>query len=176
MLSYARAKYRKEKQIIQRILNVTEVPTVKTICSTIRVADSKTLEEHATRMLAAYRSSNHLTDFHPQYDAQAVYQTCKMMKVKVNEEKLIDASNLKRMQWSNLKTKWQRWIEQNKITLADNPKKRTAEKGKIGPTEGSLLFVKQNLQKDFFFQMYLKQLITTTMQRKMFRRKPNASR
>lgn len=95
----------------------------------IRVANQKELEERATTMLKEYRATNELTDSHPQYDAMAVYHTSKMMKLKVNEEKLIDVSHLQRMQWSNLKTQWQRWLEVNKIKLTDNTKKRSADKG-----------------------------------------------
>lgn len=130
MLSYGKAKYRKEKNIIQRILNVTQVPDVKSICLSIRVANNKELEDNATRILNDYKVSKEVIDSHPQYDAMAVYQTSKMMKIKVNEEKLIDVSHLKRMQWTNLKNKWHRWIEENKISLKAIPKKRSADTGR----------------------------------------------
>lgn len=129
MLGYGKAKYRKEKHIIQRILNVTQVPDVKSICLSIRVANNAELEKNATRILNEYRASKGLTDSHPQYDAMAVYQTSKMMKIKVNEEKLIDVSHLKRMQWTNLKNNWHRWLEENKVTLKAVPKKRSADTG-----------------------------------------------
>lgn len=131
LLSYGKAKYRKEKNIIQRILNVTQVPDVKSICLSIRVANNKELEENSARILNEYKVSKDLTDSHPQYDAMAVYQTSKMMKIKVNEEKLIDVSHLKRMQWTNLKNQWHRWLEDNKITLKGVQKKRSADKGKV---------------------------------------------
>lgn len=105
------------------------MPDVKSICLSIRVANTKELEENATRILNEYKVSKELAESHPQYDAMAVYQTSKMMKIKVNEEKLIDVSHLKRMQWTNLKNQWNRWIEENKVTLKAMPKKRNAEKG-----------------------------------------------
>lgn len=131
LLNIGKAKYRKDKQIIQRILNVTQVPDVKSICSTIRVTKSKELEENATRMLKVYRDTNDAIESHPQYDAMAVYHTSKMMKIKVNEEKLIEVSHLRRMQWTNLKTKWNRWLEESKFSLDANPKKKTGVDGKL---------------------------------------------
>ncbi|KAG4071896.1 hypothetical protein HA402_006057 [Bradysia odoriphaga] len=135
LLCYGKARYRKEKNIIQRVLNVTQVPDVRSICSMVRVANQKELEERATKMLKEYRATTDLTDSHPQYDAMAVYHTSKMMKLKVNEDKLIDVSHLKRMQWSHLKTKWQRWLDVNKIKLTDPTKKRNADKVDAGTVD-----------------------------------------
>lgn len=128
-LHYGRAKYRKEKNIIQRILNVNQIADVKSICLSIKVANKKELEENATRILQQYRESKELSEEHPQYDAMAVYQTSKMMKIKINEDKLIDVSHLNRSQWTNLKNIWHRWLEENKITLATNPKKNGSSNG-----------------------------------------------
>lgn len=129
VLNYKKAKYRKEKNIIQQVLNVTKMPDVKSICSSIRVANNKELEDKATRILREYKENNDLTVSHPQYDAMAVYQTSKLMKIKVSEEKLIEVSHLKRMQWTLLKTTWNRWFEENKIKLEANVNKRNAENG-----------------------------------------------
>ncbi|KAJ6626123.1 Origin recognition complex subunit 6 [Pseudolycoriella hygida] len=129
LLGYGKEKYRKEKNIILRVLNVNQVHDIRTICQSIKAINSQELEENATKMLKDFKVSKDVTDAHPQYDAMAVYQTSKMMKIKVNEEKLIDASHLKRMQWTNLKNQWHRWLEENKITLKNFSRKRNANNG-----------------------------------------------
>lgn len=97
------------------------------------MANNKDLEKYATEFLKQFKLSQDISDEHPQYDAMAVYQTSKMMKIKVNEDKLIDASHLNRAKWTILKNMWQRWSEENKINLKANPKK-------IGSSNGMKLF------------------------------------
>lgn len=95
----------------------------------MKVANNKELEENATKILKEYKTSHDIIESHPQYDAMAVYHTSKMMKIKVNEEKLIDLSHLKRMQWTQLKTQWHRWLEDNKVNLKALPNKRKVDDG-----------------------------------------------
>lgn len=48
---------------------------------------------------------------HPQYSAMAVYQMCRLKKIKIQKTKLISFSHLKPSQWSVLEKSWDTWAK-----------------------------------------------------------------
>lgn len=56
---------------------------------------------------------------HPQYAAMAVYQMCKLKKIKIQKSKLISFSHLKSSQWALLEKSWETWSKNNKDKLTE---------------------------------------------------------
>lgn len=54
---------------------------------------------------------------HPQYAAMAVYQMCKLRKIKIQKTKLISYSHLKSSQWALLEKSWEAWAKNNTDTI-----------------------------------------------------------
>lgn len=74
-------------------------------------------------------------DRHPQNACMAVYHSCKLLSVTVDERKLIDISRLQRKQWTQLKSLWRPWLD--KIPPPAKTTKRSSQKLTNPQTNGS---------------------------------------
>lgn len=130
LIKYGKIKYRNEKNTILTILNINQAPNVKTVCIALKLTQSKDVEKNASQILEKLKKNkaNLLGEIgHPQNACMAVYQSCKLLSVKVDERKLIDLSRLQRKQWTQLKVLWSPWLENCKIlaTAAEVPKQNS---------------------------------------------------
>lgn len=88
-------------------------PNIKSICIALELSRIKDVEKNASLFMENLKKSksNLMGEFgHPQNACMAVYHSCKLLAIKVNERKLITLSRLQRKQWTQLKMLWQPWL------------------------------------------------------------------
>ncbi|KAG4073005.1 hypothetical protein HA402_009424 [Bradysia odoriphaga] len=137
LIKYGEVKYRNEKNTILHILGLTP-PNIKSVCTALELPRIKDVEKNARLFMDKLKKSklNLLGEFgHPQNACMAVYYSCKLLAIKVNERRLITLSRLQRKQWTQLKMIWQPWLNDHpwsagpttdsKVTTKNKPKNVT---------------------------------------------------
>ncbi len=133
-------KYRNEKNTILRILDLAQAPNIKVICNALQFTRIKDVEKKATQILEKLKKSksNLLGDIgHPQNPSMAVYYSCQLLKVKVDERKLIALSRLQRKQWTKLKMLWRpTWVDCTDVPIGKAMKETSKSATLTRKTEG----------------------------------------
>lgn len=78
-------------------------------------AASKSILEH----FVSSSGLRNIDTTHPQYAAMAVYQMCRLRKIKIQKTKLISFSHLKPSQWAVLEKSWDTWAKANPEKLQE---------------------------------------------------------
>lgn len=78
-------------------------------------AASKSILEH----FVSSSGLRNIDTTHPQYAAMAVYQMCRLRKIKIQKTKLISFSHLKPSQWAVLEKSWDTWAKANPDKLLE---------------------------------------------------------
>lgn len=119
--------YQNNKRILEKVLNLNKILDINEICIKAGLSDSN-VKKTAKKILEAYKKDFHYRnlDFdHPQYVSQAVYQACKVEKVKITKKKMQDCSNLKPAQWISMETEWDKWLQKSPTSLEPTKKEKT---------------------------------------------------
>ncbi|XP_055389393.1 origin recognition complex subunit 6 [Condylostylus longicornis] len=105
--------YEKYKRNIEKILNLNKPLRISEICVHLNCNE---VSEKATNLLNMYEdhinksNDNDIDLSHPQYAAMAVFQACKLNKVKIIKAKILGFSHLRPSQWTRLEQQWDKFI------------------------------------------------------------------
>uniref|UniRef100_A0A6M2DQU0 Putative origin recognition complex subunit 6 n=1 Tax=Xenopsylla cheopis TaxID=163159 RepID=A0A6M2DQU0_XENCH len=99
---------------IEKLLDLAKELTVNELCVQLGVTSIK---EKADLLLTKYKNSHNCDVTHPQYVAMAVFQACRVGKIKVQRNMIIPFSRLKPSQWSILEKSWSTWVDDKLSTL-----------------------------------------------------------
>ncbi|ALC42424.1 Orc6 [Drosophila busckii] len=114
-----KSHYLNNKRMFEKLLDLNKLPTVNDICIQLTLNEAKRKAEDLLTMFKSVMGDNPDTE-HPQYAAMAVFQACRLLKMKVSKPKLMPFSNLRPTQWQQLEQQWERLIEkhykENKLT------------------------------------------------------------
>ncbi|XP_047035746.1 origin recognition complex subunit 6 [Helicoverpa zea] len=108
--------YNNTKKVVQNLLELnSDKLTTTMLCLTLQCSG---IQDLADRILEEYqRQSKMEVDLNlPQYVCMAVYQACRVNKVKVPKSKVIEKSRLKPAQWAKLDADWTKFIDLNFAT------------------------------------------------------------
>ncbi|XP_037033891.1 origin recognition complex subunit 6-like [Bradysia coprophila] len=133
LIKYGEIKYRNEKNTILHILDLMQPPNIKGICIALELSRIKDVEKNARLFMDKLKKSklNLLGEFgHPQNVCMAVYHSCKLLAIKVNERKLITLSRLQRKQWTQLKMIWQPWLNDHPWSSGSTTDSKVTAKNK----------------------------------------------
>ncbi|KAJ8710686.1 hypothetical protein PYW08_009201 [Mythimna loreyi] len=103
--------YSNTKKVVQNLLELnSDKLTTTMLCLTLQCQG---VQELADRILQEYqRLAKMEVDLNlPQYVCMAVYQACRVSKVKVLKSKIIEKSRLKPAQWSKLDADWSKFTD-----------------------------------------------------------------
>ncbi|CAH1640724.1 unnamed protein product [Spodoptera littoralis] len=103
--------YTNTKKVVQNLLELNSDRLSTTmLCLTLQCTG---VQELADRILAEYqRLAKVEVDLNlPQYVCMAVYQACRLSKVKVAKSKVIEKSRLKPAQWTKLDADWTKFTD-----------------------------------------------------------------
>ncbi|XP_049701619.2 origin recognition complex subunit 6 [Helicoverpa armigera] len=125
--------YNNTKKVVQNLLELnSDKLTTTMLCLTLQCTG---VQDLADRILEEYqRQSKMEVDLNlPQYVCMAVYQACRVNKVKVPKSKVIEKSRLKPAQWAKLDADWTKFIDLNFATA--KKKRGRPAKAVIGNVE-----------------------------------------
>uniref|UniRef100_A0A2A4K691 Origin recognition complex subunit 6 n=1 Tax=Heliothis virescens TaxID=7102 RepID=A0A2A4K691_HELVI len=108
--------YNNTKKVVQNLLELnSDKLTTTMLCLTLQCSG---VQDLADRILEEYRRYSKMeVDLNlPQYVCMAVYQACRVNKVKVPKSKVIEKSRLKPAQWAKLDADWTKFIDLNFAT------------------------------------------------------------
>ncbi|KAJ6649222.1 Origin recognition complex subunit 6 [Pseudolycoriella hygida] len=117
LIKYGKVKYCNEKNFLLRILDIEQTQSVESVCNALKLTKVKDVEKTATKLLERLKQSEmNLGEIsHLQNICMAIYQSCKLLKVKVVETQLISWSTLRRNQWTKLKSLWCLLLTERKV-------------------------------------------------------------
>ncbi|KAL0811851.1 hypothetical protein ABMA28_009277 [Loxostege sticticalis] len=127
------AMYTNCRKVVQNLLELNdEKLSTLVVCNTFQCSG---VQELADRILEEYKGQAKMElDMNlPQYVCMAVYQACRINKVKLSKSKIIEKSRLKPAQWAKLDADWTQFVDQHFATAKKKrgrpPKKIEAENG-----------------------------------------------
>ncbi|XP_028170883.1 origin recognition complex subunit 6 [Ostrinia furnacalis] len=127
------AMYTNCRKIVQNLLELNDDKlSTLVVCNTFQCSSVQAL---ADRILEEYQGQAKMElDMNlPQYVCMAVYQACRINKVKLSKSKIIEKSRLKPAQWAKLDADWTKFVDQNfaaaKKKRGRPPKKVEVENG-----------------------------------------------
>ncbi|KAJ0171425.1 hypothetical protein K1T71_012975 [Dendrolimus kikuchii] len=103
--------YSNNKKIIENLLELNSNKlSVPLLCVTLQCGEVQNLAE---RILQEYRKQAKMAmDLNlPQYACMAVYQACRISKVRVSKSKVIEKSRLRPAQWTKLDADWAKLVD-----------------------------------------------------------------
>lgn len=98
---------------MEKLLELSKPVGVPEICIQLGLTE---VQEASTLALNQFVENNKLRNIdtaHPQYAAMAVYQLCKIKKIRIQKNKFISISHLKPSQWTVLEKSWETWAKKN---------------------------------------------------------------
>ncbi|XP_023942623.2 origin recognition complex subunit 6 [Bicyclus anynana] len=104
------------RKIVENLLELSsDRLTVSFLCASLQCTGVQSLAE---KILEEYQRQKIEIDLSlPQYVCMAVYQACRLNKVKVTKSKLIEKSRLKPGQWTKLDADWTKIVDEKFSTL-----------------------------------------------------------
>ncbi|XP_022119673.2 origin recognition complex subunit 6 [Pieris rapae] len=144
--------YRNSRKVIENLLELdNDKLSISALCLNLQCTGVQDLAES---IIKEYETSSKVAlDLTlPQYVCMAVYQACRINKVKITKSKIIEKSRLKPGQWSELDTEWTKIVDEkflvkkrgrppkvvveneNEMEIDESPVKETTET-KIEPYE-----------------------------------------
>ncbi|KAF9416091.1 hypothetical protein HW555_006503 [Spodoptera exigua] len=118
--------YNNTKKVVQNLLELnSDRLSTNMLCLTLQCTG---VQDLADRILAEYQQQAKVeVDLNlPQYVCMAVYQACRLNKVKVAKSKIIEKSRLKPTQWTKLDADWTKFTDLH--FAADKKKGRQTKK------------------------------------------------
>ncbi|KAI5638339.1 sodium/hydrogen exchanger family domain-containing protein [Phthorimaea operculella] len=118
--------YLNSRKIIENILELnSDQLTIPSLCLTLQC----NVQDLAQRILEEYKNSSKMElDMNmPQYVCMAVYQACRISKIKVPKSKLVDKSQLKPGQWTKLDADWTKFVDEKFATVVKKKRGRPAK-------------------------------------------------
>ncbi|XP_013191736.1 origin recognition complex subunit 6 [Amyelois transitella] len=106
------ATYTNSRKILENLLELnSDRLTTSTLCLTVQCTG---VQELADKILEEYSKQAKMElDLNlPQYVCMAVFQACRISKVKVAKTKLMEKSRLRPAQWSKLDADWTRFVDE----------------------------------------------------------------
>lgn len=113
--------------MFEKLLDLNKLIGVNDICVQLNLNE---VNKKAGELLQLYTDmvtsqQRDLDMCHPQYAAMAVYQACKLSKLKVSKSKIMAFSNLRPSQWQHLEQRWDKFLIKQYKGLMDNRLKGT---------------------------------------------------
>ncbi|KAJ2941246.1 hypothetical protein O0L34_g3441 [Tuta absoluta] len=119
--------YMNSRKIIENILELnSDQLTISSLCLTLQC----NVQDLAQSILDEYKkcSKMELDLSMPQYVCMAVYQACRISKIKVSKSKLVDKSQLKPGQWTKLDADWTKFVDEKFAAVVKKKKGRPSKK------------------------------------------------
>lgn len=116
---FKKPSYLNSRRLIEKLLDLNKPMGVSEIAIQLNLTE---IQASSQTMLDRFVSSSDLRNIdttHPQYGAMAVYQMCRLRKIKIQKTKLISFSHLKPSQWSVLEKSWESWTKANPDKIQD---------------------------------------------------------
>lgn len=108
--SIKKSAYQNARSVLMKLMNLGKKHGIVEILLKMGISNPK-VETSAKNIYAAYEKQAPNSDLdHPQYCTMAVYQACKLEKVKVTKKSFIQSSNLKPNQFTQLENSWEKWV------------------------------------------------------------------
>lgn len=92
---------------------------VSEICIQLGLTEIQTTSQTILDQFVSSSDLRNIETTHPQYAAMAVYQMCKLKKIKVQKTKFISFGHLKPSQWTLLEKSWDAWAKHNQENLKE---------------------------------------------------------
>lgn len=128
----SKKEYSRSKRNFETILDVGQKVDISKICVKLGIPiQIQNLAEILRSEYFAQNTSLDLDSKHPQYFAMAIYQACKIKKIKITQNTLIKESHLKQMEWKKLETSWSKFVENRKVATTSNKHEATVN---VDPT------------------------------------------
>lgn len=133
---FKKPSYLNHRRICEKLLDLSKPIGVAEICvqlglTEIQDACKSILDNFLNSIESGMRA-------HPQYASMAVYQVCRMKRIRIQKTKLISYSHLKSNQWAMLEKTWENWAKQNADKLKEfQSTGKTLSKNKDDPETGS---------------------------------------
>ncbi|CAG5055320.1 unnamed protein product [Parnassius apollo] len=105
--------YINSRKIVENLLEISSNKlTISALCLTLQCSKVQVLAEE---ILEEFKKKSKMeVDLSlPQYVCMAVYQACRINKVKISKSKMIEKSRLKPTQWAKLDTDWSKFVDDN---------------------------------------------------------------
>lgn len=114
----SKAEYSRSKRNLEKILDVGQILDISKICVKLGIPTHiQKLAETLKSEFFAQNSNLNLDLEHPQYYAMAIYQACKIEKIKKPNSDLIKQSHLKYSEWKKLEIQWTKFVENRKVAI-----------------------------------------------------------
>ncbi|XP_059055981.1 origin recognition complex subunit 6 [Achroia grisella] len=107
------AMYANSRKVLENLLEInSDKLSTSMLCITLQCSGVQSL---ADKILESYQKHAKMEiDLNlPQYVCIAVYQACRINKVKVSKSKIIEKSRLKPSQWAKLDADWTKYVDDN---------------------------------------------------------------
>ncbi|CAH2237699.1 jg11375 [Pararge aegeria aegeria] len=104
------------RKIVENLLELnSDRLTLSLLCVSLQCTGVQSLAE---KILEEYQRQKSEIDLNlPQYVCMAVYQACRLNKVKVTKSKIIEKSRLKPGQWAKLDSEWTKIVDEKFATV-----------------------------------------------------------
>ncbi|XP_026477139.1 origin recognition complex subunit 6 [Ctenocephalides felis] len=111
---FKKSTYLNSLRTIEKLLDLSKDLTISELCVQLGVTSVK---EKAEILLSKYKTSHDCDISHPQYVAMAVYQACRLSKIKLQKSMIVPFSRIKGSQWTMLEKTWTTWVDEVSPTL-----------------------------------------------------------
>ncbi|CAG9124704.1 unnamed protein product [Plutella xylostella] len=116
--------YLNNRKMVENLLELnTERLTVPALCLTLQCSGVQAAAEDILREYQA-KSKMELDLDLPQYVCMAVYQACRLNKVKVLKSKVIEKSRIKPGQWTKMDSDWTKFVDEHFASVAKKKRGR----------------------------------------------------
>ncbi|CAH1286846.1 unnamed protein product [Chrysodeixis includens] len=119
--------YNNSKKVVQNLLELdSDRLTTSKLCGALQCPG---VQELADRILVDYQKQAKMeVDLNlPQYVCMAVFQACRVNKVKISKSKIVEKSRLKPAQWAKLDADWTKFTDLHFATIDKKKKGRQAK-------------------------------------------------
>lgn len=113
--------YLNHRRICEKLLDLCKPIGIPEICVQLGLTE---IQEACRSILEKFVNSSengmrNIDTTHPQYASMAVYQVCRLKRIRIQKTKLISYSHLKANQWAMLEKSWESWAKANADQLRE---------------------------------------------------------
>lgn len=108
---FKKPSYLNNRRIIEKLLDLSKPMGIAEICVQLSLTEIQAASRTIFEQFLSSSGLRNIDTSHPQYAAMAVYQMCRLKKIKIQKTKLISFSHLKSSQWSVLEKSWDTWAK-----------------------------------------------------------------
>lgn len=116
---FKRPSYLNSRRIVEKLLELSKPMGVSEICVQLSLTEIQSASQTLLDRFVSSSGLRNIDTTHPQYAAMAVYQMCRLRKIKIQKSKLISFSHLKSSQWAVLEKSWDSWAKNNADKLQE---------------------------------------------------------